>query len=180
MLTRNNFFIDETKQRGYLLVAGVLVPAGLADVRRELRGLVLPGQRGLHMKDERDSRRKAIIDVIIRSEVEATVYDAGRRFSNERERRAECLRELVNDVAARPGQSLLVIDKDDSLVQRDRECLIEFSRKAGCKERMRYEHAKSAQEQLLVIPDAIAWCWAKGGSWRQLIEPVVASVKPIT
>ncbi|NUU33388.1 hypothetical protein HNO80_17520 [Arthrobacter sp. C9C5] len=178
-MTSNHFFVDETKQRGYLLVAGVLVPSDHADVRRELRGLILPGQRGLHMKDERDSRRKAIIDVIVRSEVEATVYDAARRFSNEPERRAECFRELVNDVAAHPGQSLLVIDKDESLVQRDRECLIEFSRKAGCKDRMSYEHAKSAQEQLLVVPDAIAWCWAKGGSWRERIRPVVTSVKQI-
>lgn len=131
------------------------------------------------MKDERDSRRKAIAGVILRSGVEAVVYDAGRRFSSELERRAECLRELINDVATYPGPSHLVIDKDDSLLMRDRECLIEFSRKAGCKERLQYEHTKSATDQLLVIPDAVAWCWAKGGVWRELIRPIVTSVKEI-
>jgi hypothetical protein len=143
VLTRNHFIVDETKQRGYLLVAGVLVPSGHADVRRELRGLIHPGQCGLHMKDERDSRRKAIVDVSVRAEVEATGYDARRRFSNEPESRAEGFRELVNDIAAQPGQSPLVIDKHQSLVQHDRECLIEFSRKPGCKDQMRYEHMKS-------------------------------------
>lgn len=43
MVATKQFFIDETKQRGYLLVAGVLVPSGHAQVRRELRELILPG-----------------------------------------------------------------------------------------------------------------------------------------
>jgi len=48
----NHIFVDESKQRGYLLVASVVVPSDLDSVRRVLRGLVLPGQRRLHMKDE--------------------------------------------------------------------------------------------------------------------------------
>ena len=45
-------FVDETKQRSYLLVAAVVVPANLDPLRRLVRSLVLPGQRRLHMKDE--------------------------------------------------------------------------------------------------------------------------------
>jgi hypothetical protein len=29
------------------------------------------------------------------------------------------------------------------------------------------------------LPEAIAWCWAKGGDWRRSIEPVVADVREV-
>ncbi|MBC7595785.1 MAG: hypothetical protein H7288_17920 [Kineosporiaceae bacterium] len=34
-----------------------------------------------------------------------------------------------------------------------------------------YEHAKSAHDPLLAIPDSVAWAWAKGGDWRRRSEP---------
>jgi hypothetical protein len=65
-------FVDESKRRGYLLVASVVVPGDLDSVRRVLRGLVLPGQRRLHMKDENDQRRRSIASAITVSGVTAT------------------------------------------------------------------------------------------------------------
>ena len=103
-------FVDETKQRGYLLVASVVVPSDPDSVRRMLRGLVLPGQRRLHMKDESDQRRRSIATAIAVSGVTATIYDAGRRYRNERERRAACLHALVGD-AARRGDAMLVLEQ---------------------------------------------------------------------
>jgi len=76
----SHVFVDETKRRGYLLVAGVVLPEDLDGVRRVLRGLVLPGQRRLHMKDESDSRKRSIATAISVSDVQATIYDAGRRY----------------------------------------------------------------------------------------------------
>lgn len=180
MVTRNHVFVDETKRHNYLLVAGALVSGSQADLRQELRSLILPGQRSLHMKDERDSRKHAIADVIAQSNVEAVVYDAGMRFGSEAHRRAACFRALVEDIAARDGETQLVIDRDDSLVQRDKQCLIEYSRATGCQGSLLYQHQKPAQELLLVVPDAIAWCWAKGGHWRQRIRPVVSTVRTLT
>jgi len=47
-------FIDETKHRNYVVVAAVVVPGDLAGLRHTVRGLVLPGQRRVHMtKGER-------------------------------------------------------------------------------------------------------------------------------
>lgn len=151
----------------------------MKQLRKELGSLILPGQRGLHMKDEKDGRKRAIADIIVRADVQAVVYDAGSKFSNELERRAECLRELVNDIAAMPGNARLVIDRDDSLVQKDKQCLIDYSRKAGCIDTLEYEHMKTAQENLLIVPDAVAWCWAKGGPWRDRIRSVVKEVRTI-
>lgn len=72
-------FVDETKHRGYLLVASVVPAAELDSVRKMLRGLILPGQRRLHMKDESNQRRRSIASVVAVSGLQATVYDAGQR-----------------------------------------------------------------------------------------------------
>jgi hypothetical protein len=174
----SHVFVDETKHRGYLLVAGVLGPGDLDPVRRLLRDLVLPGQRRLHMKDENDQRRRAIATAISASGVTATIYDAGRRYRNERARRAACLRALVDD-AAQHGDAMLVLEQDDTLLSWDDQRLIEYTREAGCRDNLRYEHRRAASELLLAVPDAIAWCWAKGGDWRRRVEPIVSDVRDV-
>jgi len=111
-------FVDETKHRDYLLVAGVIIPGDLDPLRKAVRGLVLPGQRRLHMNAENDSRRKAIAAMIVDNAIQATIYDAGRRYSTERDRRAACLQALVGD-AARRGDVMLILEQDDTLVSWD-------------------------------------------------------------
>jgi hypothetical protein len=91
------------------------VPAGLDTVRKVIRGLILPGQRRLHMKDESNPRRRSIASAITVAGVQATIYDAGRRYPTESERRAACLRALVAD-AARRGDTMLVLEQDDTLL----------------------------------------------------------------
>jgi hypothetical protein len=174
----SHVFIDESKRRGYLLVASVVVPGDLDPIRRMLRGLVLPGQRRLHMKDENNQRRRSIATAISVSGVTATVCDAGRRYRNERERRAACLHALVIDAAQR-GDAMLVLEQDDTLLSWDNQRLIEFTREADCRDTLRYEHRRAASELLLAVPDAVAWCWAKGGDWRRRIEPIVTDVREV-
>jgi hypothetical protein len=127
----SHIFVDETKRRGYLLVASAVVPGDLDTTRRMLRGLVLPGQRRLHMKDKSNSRKRSIATVLAVSGVTATIYDAGRRHQDERERRAACLTALVVDAAAR-DDSMLVLEQDDTLVVSDRRLLYRATREAGC------------------------------------------------
>lgn len=129
-------FIDETKQRGYLMVAGVVVADDLDVLRKTIRSLILPGQRRLHMKNENDRRKHAIASAIVATDIQVTVYDAARRYRNERERRAACLRAVVNDAAAR-AHPVLVLEQDDSLLSWDNQHLIEFTRAAGCRDTLR-------------------------------------------
>lgn len=84
--------VDETKHRDYLMVAAVLLPADVADLRGVVRGLVLPGQRRVHMSKESEPRRRLIADTIVRSGVTAVVFDAGRAYAHELDARAACLR----------------------------------------------------------------------------------------
>jgi len=169
-------FVDESKRRGYLLAA-VAVPADdLQAVRKVLQGLVLPGQRRLHMKDESDPRRRAIASAIVGCGARAIVYDAARRYRTDRDRREACLRLLVDDAAAR-GVHALVLEQDDTLVASDRRTLYRAARYAGCAETLRYDHRRAGTEQLLALPDAVAWCWARGGDWRRRIGPAVIDVR---
>jgi len=63
---------------------------------------------------------------------------------------------LVVDTAAR-DDAMLVLEQDDTLVVSDRKLLYRATREAGCPD-LRYEHRRAAVEQLLALPDAIAWC----------------------
>ncbi|MEJ7705538.1 MAG: hypothetical protein WKF47_18790 [Geodermatophilaceae bacterium] len=174
----SHVFVDETKRRGYLLVASAVVPGDLDATRRMLRGLVLPGQRRAAYEGRerlaqtldryRDRRQRHHGDHLRRRP---------RATDTERERRAACLTALVVDAAAR-GDAMLVLEQDDTLVVSDRKLLYRATREAGCPD-LRYEHRRAAVEQLLALPDAIAWCWAKGGDWRRRIQPIVTHVREV-
>ena len=122
-----HLFVDETKERDYLLVASLHVSGDLDDLRKLMRGLVLKGQRRVHMKKESDSRKAAIAAAICGAGVTATVYDAGRRHRDELDARAACLRSLIDD-ASRQEDTLLVLEQDDSLIDWDRRQLYALAR----------------------------------------------------
>ncbi len=173
-------FVDETKAKGYL-VAAALLEGDLEAYRKPLRALVLPRQRALHMKDESDPRRRAIADTIARLTrigVGVTVYDAGSRYANGLERRGRCLAALVKD-AARLTSVSITFDLDESLATWDRQQMIELTRKAQVGDRLSYSHSSRYGEPLLAIPDAVAWCWARGGDWRRRVQPVIRAVRQV-
>lgn len=172
-MTTRHIYVDETKRRDYLLVASVHLSPDLRAHRSLVGGLLLPGQRYLHMKDEKEGRKRTIAKAIAASGVEATVYIASAaNYRTELPRRAACLRALVEDQAG-ADDVRMVIDEDEGLVSWDNQRLIDYTRQAACRETMRYQHKQSHADLLLAFPDAIAWCWAKGGSWRAIVEPIV-------
>lgn len=173
-----HLYVDETKERGYQLVAvGIETPGQLEDLRKLMRGLVLHGQHRVHMKKEDDSRKRAIAAAICGAGVQAVVYDTARRYPHELDARAACLRALVEDNSV--ATTLLVLERDDSLFRWDLQRLIELTRETGCRDSLRYEHRRAAVEPLLAVPDAIAWCWAKGGDWRRRIHPAVRAIRSV-
>jgi len=173
----SHIFVDETKDRDYLLVASAYVSSDIDELRKLMRALVLRGQRRVHMKKESEPRKRAIAAAICAAGVSATVYDAGRGHQGELHARRACLGALVVD-AAHLDNPLVVLEQDDSLLDWDRRQLYALTREAQVP-LLRYEHRRASVEQLLAIPDAIAWCWAKGGDWRRRIEPAVTTVKRV-
>lgn len=168
-----HLYVDESKARGYLLVASVHLPADVTATRKLIGDLVLPRQRRLHMTKESNARRRMILDAIDAAGVQATIFDAGRRHRHELDARAACLETLIQ--TSPTDTHLVVIERDDSLLDWDRRRLFELVRATGRTE-LRYVHRRAVEDHLLAIPDAIAWCWAKGGIWRQRVRPVVTKV----
>lgn len=88
-----------------------------------------------------------------------------------------------NGTAKRPargpalGGGTLILEQDDSLLAWDRRQLYRLARPLVGD--VQYRHSRAADELLLCVPDAIAWCWAKGGDWRRRIVPLVEAVEPV-
>ncbi|MEP9390921.1 hypothetical protein ABLE92_11480 [Gordonia sp. VNQ95] len=122
-MSARRIFVDETKQKGFVLVAGIMVDADFADTRGALRSLTKPGQHRIHMRSERDSRKREIADAIGRMPVRAWVYRAADRACADRDARSACLDRLVIDAVA-AGIDHLVIEQDDSMIGWDNQTLI--------------------------------------------------------
>ncbi|SFR21330.1 hypothetical protein SAMN04488564_105567 [Lentzea waywayandensis] len=167
-------FVDETKEKGYLVTAAALVPGDLAAARRTVRGLIMANQRRIHFHKESDQRRKQILDVVVEIAPEVTIYD-GSAHARRRQRDA-CLVRLVADLAG-SGVSMLVLEQDDSVLEADKKLLYRCVRDLGCHDTLVYRHHRAHEEPLLALPDAVAWCWHRGGHWKKRVEPLVASLE---
>jgi hypothetical protein len=122
-------YVDEIKSAGYVLAA-VRVVDPVAE-RKVIRNLVQPGNRRLHMVDERPRRRPGIVSTLAATDIAVTIYDAARRYRTGREARGACLAALVEDLAGTSAtDTRLVLERDDSLVSFDRRQLYQLVRRA--------------------------------------------------
>ncbi|MEH1056039.1 hypothetical protein V6U89_12595 [Micromonospora sp. CPCC 206171] len=169
--------MDETKERGLLVAAAVVLPADLTAARRTIRELILPGQRRIHFHKERDDRRRQIIDALATLSAHAVIFDA-KDHRNARAAREACLVELV-EYAAKISAARLVLERDDSTFRADQRLLFEQVRQSGMAGALRYDQLRAHEECLLAIPDALAWCWAKGGRWRNSVRHMVSESRQV-
>ncbi|MDN5725296.1 MAG: hypothetical protein L0G99_05100 [Propionibacteriales bacterium] len=166
--------MDESKHRGFHLIAAVILPDNAKLARQAVAALTLRGQTRIHMNKERDSRRRLILSTLAKLDMDVTIYTAGARHRTDLARREHCMRRLAADTAL-AGHTHLWIEQDPTLIDRDRQQIIEAVRSTG-QPQFSYAHLSAAAEPLLAIPDAIAWAWPKGGDWRRRCEPMVTQV----
>ncbi len=164
-------FVDESKARGYFVVATAVGAGELQPAERVLRGLLKPGQRRLHFKSESDSRRRQILSRICTLDVRVSAWVVTQR--PDREARPLSLGALSEE-AVRAGVAQLIIERDESLERADRRLIADAIRRAGSSE-MQYRHVAPHEHPLLWVSDAVAWCFTNGGDWVRRVEPVVAS-----
>jgi hypothetical protein len=173
----SHIFIDESKSRGYLVAAAAVAANALTGARRELRGLVMGGQRRLHFNRESDGRRKLILDLVSDLAPTVVLYDSSAHVSPKFQREA-CLKAVVGDMAI-VNSRMLVLETDDSLVEFDRKVLYRAVRELGCAETLKYQHLRAREEMLLAIPDAIAWCWQRQGAWQSRVKHLITEVRKV-
>jgi hypothetical protein len=168
-------FVDESKRSDYLLAAAALSSTHARTARGLVRGLLLAGQRRVHMVKERPARQRTILSTLSASGARVVIYRAARGPGPDHDRRRRCLERLVADHSG-ADDTHLVIELDETLLARDRSVLYATSRREGCADRLRYRHERASTEPLLSVPDAVAWAWSQGGDWRRRTNGVVAAV----
>jgi hypothetical protein len=165
-------FSDES-ERGSLLLLGVLVVAdrSLVDARRQLRSLLLAGQRRVHTAKESPTRRRLLLDVVGALEVSAVVLSARRPAGTSRVLVRRQLLEAAAGVARDRGVTSWVLDRQDlAQASRDRQSI---ARVLGHDYPLRYEHQPSHQEPLLWAVDALVWAFGAGGDWRRRVGHLI-------
>ncbi|WP_280235589.1 hypothetical protein [Nocardia cyriacigeorgica] len=170
-------FIDETKQNGFLIVSTFTEGTRVDSVRKVMRQHLVGGQSRIHFKKESDPRRRAICSAICELDVQIVVYDAT-QIKNAMSARAACLSAVVEDLAT-SGGTRLVLETDDSLIDSDKRVLYQAVRKCDVADRLTYHHMRASAEPILWISDAAAWCVAKGGPWRERVDPKIESVRKL-
>jgi hypothetical protein len=169
-------FVDESRRGGTYLVAVALVdPGELSTVRASLRKLCLPGQRRIHFKDERDSRRREILARILESGARGLVYSCR---GPEPQARGACLRRMMADFTER-GVLRLVLESRQGRDKEDERALRDVLGKRPSDAGLTYEHLRPHEDPLLWLPDAIAWCVGAGEDWRRRIQPLLDCVRHI-
>lgn len=160
-------FIDESKSTGLLLVGACYDANDVALGRARLKELLLPGQERLHFLHERDGRRRRILHVVTQKVSRVVVVQAETSLPPSRQRQL-ALSELVSQ-AVRVGVSRMWIEQDDSVLTFDRKVMFEHSCVSGAPDSFSYGWLRPRQEPLLWAADGIAWAWARGGVWHDMV-----------
>jgi hypothetical protein len=168
-------FVDETKEKTYVIAAAILNVAALDRTRSTMRAQLLRGQSHLHFVREKPARRGQILSAILACGVVIDIYDAS--GCDPRKAREVCLKELVGDLAQARAQHL-VIERDDSLLKVDQRVLYSAVRGHQVQDTLAYRHEAKRSEPLLWIADAAAWCWTHP-DWRQRLAPIVRNIRTL-
>ena len=166
-------FVDESKAKGYTLAAAVVVPGEMESARRNVRGLVLPGQRRIHFTKEQDARKRLILSRLIEFGFQAHVFHSSSKHASVG--REETLGALIAH-AVEHGHRRVVLERDDSIAQADRRFRFHEVQRHGLTGTLTYELEPPHLEPLLWVADAVAWSYSKGGEWKRRIEPLVAGI----
>ena len=166
-------FVDESEVKGYSITAVYLQPCDVHKIKALLRKHLRSGQRSIHFTKERPEVRNAVMSDIIEMPIKAELYKVEEKC---REARSICLQALAE--VLRDGKcQQLVLEQNDSVCDSDRRVLREA---LGSGWSGTYDHLRAHQEPLLWLPDAISWCWNKGGPWRDKLSSLDLKIVPLS
>ncbi|RKQ90196.1 hypothetical protein U746_1452 [Mycolicibacterium mucogenicum 261Sha1.1M5] len=170
-------FVDESKAKGYTMVAALVEPGEATRLRREVRALVLPRQRRIHFTKEQPERKRLILSRLTAMGARAQVFQC--ETKNQVHGRDTCLSAIVAR-AAQHVRAKIVIERDASVEKADRQTLFREASRYGLRDTLSYSFEAPHQEPLLWIADAIAWSYTKGGDWKRRSEPIIAGITNLT
>lgn len=166
-------FVDESKTKGYTMVAALVVPGDVASLRRNVKSLVLPGQRRIHFTKEQPERKRLILSQLTAFGAQSQVFHCA--TTSQVRGRDACLTGIVA-YAAQHSHTRIVIERDESIERADRQVLYREVRRHGLRDTLSYTLEAPHQEPLLWVADAIAWSYTKGGEWKRRADPLIAGI----
>ncbi len=167
----STLYVDESKSKGYTMVAAVVVPGDAAALRQEIRKLIVSGRR-IHFTKESPQHKRKILSRLTELGVQAHVFHCDSK--NDAIGRENCLIRLVAH-AAEHAHTRIVLERDESIDKTDRRILYREVNNRGLGNSLSYELEQAQQEPLLWIADAIAWSYTKGGDWKRRAGALIVS-----
>jgi len=164
----SHVFVDETKSRGYTLIAVEARNDDVARLRKSMRALLLPGQERVHFRKESPSRRKTMLARLARRPLEVLAIHS--ELADEAGARAQCLEALVNEYSSRRGSVHLVVEQDDSLLRSDTRHLMSFVFELPPAQHVTFEITPPRLDAGLWCADAIGWALQRGGDWKRRVS----------
>jgi hypothetical protein len=159
-------FVDETKARGFTLVAVRVDNRDVARLRKAMRSLLLPGQERIHFRKESDSRRRLVLSELAGHLLQPIAITATAR--DQRLARESSLR-LFLDSLTGDDPTHLVVELDESVERSDARMLETATRKSGAPTNLSFELLPPRHDPGLWVADAIAWADQRGGDWSRRI-----------
>jgi hypothetical protein len=163
-------FSDESRRPGVMYVGLVVVEThAVVAARRTLHTLLMPGQRRLHLTDERAGRRSQILNAVSDLSVEALILRTPTSGTSIVRARRRLLAACVEELVAR-GVGRWTLDGVEA-IQRDRDRADISAAVARLDADLLYDHEPSFAEPLLWAADAVTWASGSGSmAARALVE----------
>ncbi len=166
-------FIDESHRKSrYLLIATFIPINEVNSLRRKLRQApTKPGQT-FHMTKASNETRLKMCYLLTECKLNCLVIEHCDPSATQFEARMACLDTLCKQSKIQSA-SQMTLDFSTTEVQ---DCRIFEAHRSRLSSHFPiYRHSPSRHEPLLWVPDAVGWCWGRGGYWKKLIEPCVNS-----
>ncbi|CAB4343888.1 unannotated protein [freshwater metagenome] len=168
-----NTYVDESVRDNFLLCGVNIVQSLIPGTRDALRELKPTDRSHIHMYRERRATQIAVADFVSNLPISCWLITVSTATAKEPLARPMALSALSKMGSLR-GSRLLTLD-DTSARRVDSQILREVARGVNY-QFPHYRHMNSRHEPLLWLPDIIAWCYGRGGTWRDSVEPLVTEV----
>ena len=168
-----NTYVDESARDNFLLCGINVQQSQIHKIRGTLREFKVNGRSHLHMYQENRSTQEAVAAFVSNLPIRGWLIIVSAHTAKEPLARKLALQSLV-EISSLRGSRLLTLD-DISCRRSDSKLLKDVAKNMDY-QFPHYRHVNSRHEPLLWLPDIVAWCYGRGGSWRDAVEPLVDEV----
>jgi hypothetical protein len=162
-------YVDESKRRGYILAATIVENHTAPSLRKALKREITSG-RSIHFIDEKDSRRKQLLQAYIRLGFKVRIFSEDGK--PDFDLRKVCLIRAF-EFATQNGIEQVVIETDESILLLEKRFLNQLFKEREWSGIVGYDHKAKHEEPLIWVSDAVVWCVGRGGDWAKLAEPLI-------